>query len=104
MAKDDRLYHFVSRLQPWAHMEMKRREIEDLHMTYVVDDSLVELRGDGPQGLKPQLGSSSSTKSRFQKLAWLRKKVEPKRGGSDAKFTQKQDVTRAGNRPESHKP
>lgn len=44
MSECDKLYNFVTRLQPWAHMDLKRQKLQDLQVPLGAADGLVDLR------------------------------------------------------------
>jgi hypothetical protein len=44
MFEDDRLFNFLSGLQPWAQMELRRQKVSDLSSTIAGADVLVDLR------------------------------------------------------------
>jgi hypothetical protein len=44
MFKEDKLFNFLSGLQPWAHMELRRQKVSDFSSTITGADGLVDLR------------------------------------------------------------
>lgn len=46
MGEEDKLFNFITGLQPWAQVELRRRGVKDLPAAIAAADALVELRGD----------------------------------------------------------
>ena len=59
MFEEDKLFNFMSGLQPWAQTKLRRQSIKDLSSTIVVADSLVDFKSTTRKGY-----ASASFKSR----------------------------------------
>ena len=50
MSKEDKLFNFMSGLQPWAQLELKRQAVCDLPSAMSTVDALVDYRFNKPSG------------------------------------------------------
>ena len=50
MSKEDMLFNFMSSLQPWAQLELKRQVMRDPPTTMPVTDALMDYKYTKPSG------------------------------------------------------
>jgi len=75
MFEEDKLFNFMSGLQPWAQTKLRRQSIKDLSSTIVVADSLVDFKSTTRKGY-----ASASFKSRAKDKEEEKKKKKFGRG------------------------
>jgi hypothetical protein len=80
MFEEDKLFNFMSGLQPWAQTKLRRQSIKDLSSTIVVADSLVDFKSTTRKGY-----ASASFKSRAKDKEEEKKKKKKKFGGGALK-------------------
>lgn len=44
MSESDKLFNFLTRLQSWAQMELKRKKVQDLHAALIAADAFVDFK------------------------------------------------------------
>lgn len=100
MSEDDKLFNFVSGLQPWAQLELKRQKVSDLLATLVAADALVDFKptgGSRDEGIgKKFQGSKGSNRDGKEKQfhgSKPTKKFGNFRAGSISRFA---DVAKSG--------
>ena len=79
MFEEDKLFNFMSGLQPWAQTKLRRQSIKDLSSTIVVADSLVDFKSTTRKGY-----ASASFKSRAKDKEEEKKKKKKKKFGRGA--------------------
>lgn len=60
MSKVDKLFNFMNGLQPWAQVELKRRQVRDLASAIAHADALVDFI-PVVRSVEPQEGQSSQS-------------------------------------------
>ena len=50
MSKEDKLFNFMSSLQPWAQLELKRQAMRDLSAATSATDTFVDYKYNKPSG------------------------------------------------------
>ncbi|KAL0320234.1 UNVERIFIED_CONTAM: hypothetical protein Sradi_5284900 [Sesamum radiatum] len=86
MSEEDKLFNFLSGLQTWAQMELRRQGVKDLPSTIVAADRLVDYRVTSGFDLKKKKKDSGKEKGK------------PGKVGKDGKFKKKKhkEVTGSG--------
>nr|TKS05767.1 hypothetical protein D5086_0000129830 [Populus alba] len=62
MSEEDRMFNFLSGLQPWAQLELRRQKISDLSSTIATADGLGDFRAESSEGAAGVSGVSSRPK------------------------------------------
>lgn len=47
LSKEDKLFNFMARLQPWAQRELRRKDVNDLTSELVVAERLLDYKATG---------------------------------------------------------
>ena len=84
MSEEDKLFNFMSGLQPWAPMELKRQAVRDLPTTMSVADALMDYKFSKPSGDEEKRKSKDKGKDKQKKEA-RRRISRRKRGVTRAK-------------------
>ena len=67
MSKEDKLFNFMSGLQPWAQMELKRQAVRDLPTAMSAADALVDYKFSKPSGDDEKQKSKDKGKDKKKK-------------------------------------
>ena len=59
MSEEDRMFNFLSGLQPWAQLELRRQKISDLSSAIAAADGLADFRAESSEGAAGVSGVSS---------------------------------------------
>ena len=68
MSEDELLFNFMDNLQSWTKQELRRRGVQDLAMTMVIVESLVEYKKGESSKPKPQSKDNHAKGRRYDGL------------------------------------
>ena len=64
MSEEDKLFNFISGLQPWAQTELKRQAVHDLPTVMSAVDALVDYKFNKPSGEEEKRKSKDKGKDK----------------------------------------
>ena len=67
MSEEDKLFNFMSSLQPWAQLELKRQAVHDLPAAMFAIDALVDYKFNKPSGDDEKYKSKDKGKEKQKK-------------------------------------
>ena len=85
MSEEDKLFNFMSGLQPWAQMELKRQVVRDLPTAMSAADALVDYKFSKPSGDEEKRKSKDKGKDKQKKVGKKKDKQQKKTWGNKNK-------------------
>ena len=94
MSEKDKLFNFMSRLQGWAQMELRRQRIRDLSTVMAAADCLVNYKMDGTISTMQRPKSEGGKKAKAEgktskKSGWKKQNKKPATEGKAVEKTTK---------------